>query len=278
MALPITDTRHAFRPLCREIVDLLRALKTEDWERPTIAGAWRVRDVVAHLLDTALRRLSFDRDRSLSPAGAHPAMSDRELVAFINSLNATWIRAAERLSTRVLTDLYAVSSRDLAAFVETLDLQAAAEFPVSWAGETRSLRWLDIGREFTEVWHHGSQIRRAVDAGPFSDPSWLRAVLQIAMHALPSAYRAVPGREGLSVAIRITGSASGEWTLQHRGRTWDIAEGLRPGATAMATMSDEVAWRLFFNGLPLSEVQSAIQLEGDVDLARPLLHARSVIV
>jgi len=28
-------------------------------------------------------------------------------VTFINDLNATWIRAAERLSTRVLSDLYA---------------------------------------------------------------------------------------------------------------------------------------------------------------------------
>ena len=27
-----------------------------------MAGAWRVRDVVAHLLDTALRRLAFHRD------------------------------------------------------------------------------------------------------------------------------------------------------------------------------------------------------------------------
>ena len=69
MPLPITDTRLAFRPLYREIVDLLRTLTAEDWERPTIARAWRVRDVVAHLLDTMLRRLSFHRDRSCGQAG-----------------------------------------------------------------------------------------------------------------------------------------------------------------------------------------------------------------
>ena len=278
MPLPITDTRDAFRPVCREIVDLLRTLVTDDWERPANAGGWRVRDVVAHLLDTALRRLSFHRDRSGPPPGTRPTPTDRELVTFINDLNAAWIRAAERVSTRVLTDLYARASTDLADFVETLDLHASALFAVSWAGETQSVQWLDIGREFTEVWHHGSQIRNAVGAGPFSDPRWLQAVLQIALHALPHAYRDVPGREGVSVSIRITGRASGVWTLHHRGGTWDIDEGLRPGAATIATMSDEVAWRLLFNALPLSEAQSAVQLEGDADLARPLLHARSVIV
>jgi len=103
-------------------------------------------------------------------------------------------------------------------------------------------------------------------------------VLTIAVHALPYVYRDVPGRQGLSVALRVTGRASGTWTLRRSGGTWDLDEGLRPDATAIATMSDEVAWRLFFNALPLSEAQSAVQLEGDVELARPLLHARAVIV
>ena len=277
MPLPITDTREAFRPLCREIVDLLHTLVAEDWERPTIAGGWRVRDVVAHMLDTTLRRLSLHRDRSLPP-GMRPATTDQELVTFINDLNATWIRAAARLSTRVLTDLYTRASTELADFVETLDLRATAVFPVSWAGETQSVQWLDIGREFTEAWHHGSQIRSAVGAGPFSDPSWLQAVLQIALHALPHAYREMQGPQTLSILIRITGRTSGEWTLHRRNGLWDMDEGSQPGAAAIATMSDEVAWRLFFNALPLAEAQSAVQLEGDTDLARPLLDARSVIV
>src|SRR5216683_2331872 len=122
---------------------------------------------------------------ALPISAARPAPTGRDLVAFINTLNATWIRAAERLSPRVLTDLYARASMELADFVETLDPDAAAAIPVSWAGGVHTPQWLDIGREFTEVWHHGSQIRDAVGAGPFSDARWLRAVLQIAMHVLP---------------------------------------------------------------------------------------------
>jgi uncharacterized protein (TIGR03083 family) len=279
MALPITDTRHAFRPLAREIVDLLNRLEPQDWDRPTMAGPWRVRDVVAHLADTALRRLSFHRDRAMPPSPERPVENERDLVDFINALNATWVRAAERLSPRALTDLYAWASTDLANFVETLTLDAPALFPVSWAGEARSALWLDIGREFTEVWHHGSQIREAVGAGPFEDARWLRAVLEIALHALPHAYRTVAGSPGASVAIAITGRSSGTWTLQYRGAAWEIEEGpLVEPATATATMSGEVAWRLFFNALSLREAQSQVRLDGDTALALPLLQARSVIV
>ena len=243
-----------------------------------MARAWRVRDIVAHLLDTALRRLSFHRDGLMPAPKGEQGLAEPDFVLFINTLNATWIRAAERLSPRVLTGLYARASADLADFVETLDPDAAAIFPVSWAGETHSPQWLDIGREFTEVWHHGSQIRDAVGAGPFSDARWLRAVLQIAMHALPFAYRGVPGRPGLSMAIKITGGASGTWTLHYGDGAWDINEGdaIEPATTA--TMADEVAWRLFFNALSLSESQSLVHVAGDAALVQPLLRARSVIV
>ena len=43
-------------------------------------------------------------------------------------------------------------------------------------------------------------------------------------------------------------------------------------------MSDEVAWRLFFNALPLAQAQSIVRVEGDAGLALPLLRARAVIV
>ena len=278
MPLPITDTRHAFRPLSAEIIRLLRALHPADWQRPTMAGSWRVHDVVAHLVDTALRRLSFHRDRAAPPAPERPIASEREFVAFINELNATWVRAARRLSSRALTDLYARASAELADFVEAQNLDDAALFPVSWAGESRSRLWLDIGREFTEVWHHGAQIREAVGAGPFDEPEWLRLVLEIALHALPHAYRSVPGRPGASIAIVVTGRSAGTWALHYRHGAWDIEEGAPARPAATATMSCEAAWRLFFNALPLRDAQAQVRLEGDTAFATPLLSARSVIV
>ena len=243
-----------------------------------MAGAWRVRHVVAHLCDTALRRLSFHRDQRMPSTGPR-GTAERDLTLFINELNATWIRAADRFSPRVLTELYAHASDDLVAFIETLDPLANAVLPVSWTGASASPQWLDIGREFTEIWHHGSQVREAVGAGPFRDSSWLRDVLQISMHALPHAYRAVqPPREDVSVVVEIAGRAPGRWTLRRVGHAWDIDEGASSAPAATIAMSDETAWRLFFNALSPSEAQSSIALGGDLDLARPIFVARAVIV
>jgi hypothetical protein len=243
-----------------------------------MAGAWRVRHIVAHLCDTALRRLSLQRDGHMLPSGPR-GTSERDLTLFINELNATWIRVAERFSSRVLTELYARTSDDLVAFIETLDPLADAMFPVSWAGESASRQWLDTGREFTEIWHHGSQVREAVGAGPFSDPSWLKDVLQISMHALPYTYRTVqPPREDVSVVIEVTGRARGTWTLRRVARAWDIEEGGSPAPTATITMSDETGWRLFFNALSPVEAESQVAVNGSVDLARPVFGARAVIV
>jgi len=278
MSLPLTDTRFFFRPLSAELVALFQSLPAEAWGRPTVAGTWRVRDIVAHLVDTTLRRLSFGRDGAAPPSPQGPVRGDRDFVAYINELNAAWIRAAERLSPRVLTDLYAGASVDLADFVEGLRLDGPALFPVSWAGERESLAWFDIGREFTEVWHHGAQIREAVGAGSYSDPRWLHAVLVLALHALPHAYRDVPGGLQHSLVIDITGDAGGSWTLHGGAGRWDIREGAAPGPSARATISDEVAWRLFFNALSPSAAEALVHLEGDVALGLPLLRARSVIV
>ena len=268
------DTRPFFRPLSREMVDLLRGLDDSDWGRPTSAGSWRVRDVAAHLVDTALRRLSFHRDRLTPPSPE----TGQDFVTFINTLNARWVRTAERLSPRVLTGLYRDAGRELADFVETLDLDGTAVFPVSWAGQTTSPQWLDTGREFTEVWHHGSQIREAVGAGPWPDARWLHAVLQIAMLACPPAYADVPGLPGASVVITVTGRARGVWTLRWRGDRWEIDEGDVADPTTTVTMPDEVAWRLLFNGLTPTEARALVRVDGDTTLALPLLRARAVIV
>jgi len=283
MPLSVVDTRSYFRPLCADIVRLFHSLRDDDWVRPTVAGRWRVRDVAAHLLDTALRRLSMHRD-GLIPDGKPPS-NDRELAALINELNATWVHAASRLSPRVLTDLYEAASTSLADFMESLDLESAAKWPVSWAGQTESRQWFDVGREFTEVWHHGAQIRDAVQAGPFREPRWLRAVLDIAMHALPPTYRREQNLKDGSLALTVTGSSGGGWILERVDDNWRIHEisrheGQKPGseATTRITMTDETAWRLLFNALPPRDVHSLVDIEGDAALAAPLLRTRAIVI
>jgi uncharacterized protein (TIGR03083 family) len=276
--LPPTDTRPFFRPVSRELVALLRGLTAEAWDKPTIAGAWRVRDVVAHILDGSLRRVSFHRDRHTPPAPASPPGSEREFVAFMNGLNAQWVETARRLSPRLLVDLYEPVAAALADFFESLPDDAPALFPVSWAGEAESAGWFDVGREFTELWHHQAQVRDAVGAPPLAEPAWLSAVLLIALRGLPHAYRDTKAASGQAVTIEITGPAGGVFTLLRDAERWTLLSGLEASESARASMSDDSAWRLLFNALTPEQAGTLVTRTGDAGLLGPLLKARSVIV
>jgi uncharacterized protein (TIGR03083 family) len=278
LPVPPTDTRPFFRPVARALVDLLRGLPADAWDKPTIAGAWRVRDVVAHILDGTLRRVSFHRDGLTPPAPEPTPRTEREFVAFIDDLNRRWVDAARRMSPRVLTDLYELAGMALADFVETLPDDAPALFPVSWAGEAESAGWFDIGREFTELWHHQAQVREAVGAPALADPQWLHAVLVIALRGLPHAYRDIPATPGQAVTIAITGAAGGVFTLLRDETRFRLWAGEAPGEAARVTMSDDTAWRLFFNALPPARADELVERRGDPALSAPLLRARSVIV
>jgi uncharacterized protein (TIGR03083 family) len=272
------DTRAFFRPVSTSLVDLLRKLSREDWERPTIARQWVVRDVVAHLLDTTLRRLSFHRDGMKPPPSAETITSERDFVDFINALNAHWIRASKRLSPRVLTDLYERASREVADWFESLSLEAPALFPVSWAGEQASAGWFDVGREFTEVWHHQQQIRMAVGADVPSDPRYLGAVIDVAVRGLPHAFRDVSAAPGQTVVIDISGPAGGRWTLVRGTERWTLSRGEPSAATARVRLDDDAAWKLLFNALPGDDAARTVRVEGPPHLAAALLRARSVVV
>lgn len=273
-----TDTRAFFRPVSSALVGLLRELQPADWERPTVAGAWVVRDVVAHLVDLTFRRLSFHRDGMAPPPPSMPIDSERDFVRFINTVNAEWIVASKRLSPRVLTDLLEKATADLNDWVEGLGPDAPALFGVSWAGEQTSEGWFDIGREFTELWHHQEQIRMAVGAASLEDPRFLQAVIEIAVRGLPHAYRDAAAAEGETVAIDVTGRSGGTWTLTRTGERWTLHVGEPPVPTTRVQMTDDAAWKLLFNALPEGEAAAALRIDGRSPLAAPLLRARSIVI
>jgi uncharacterized protein (TIGR03083 family) len=272
------DTRAMFRPVSRDLVALLRRLAPADWERPTVAGTWLVRDIVAHLLDTTWRRLSFHRDAMTPPPPPGSINSDREFVEFINALNAQWVTAAKRLSPRLLTDLYEDASGEVADWFEALPFDGPALFAVSWAGEQESAGWFDTAREFTELWHHQQQIRMAVGAESLAECLYLRAVIDTALRGLPHAFRDVPAEPGTTLVMHVTGSSGGTWTLMRDTHRWTVRRGEPVAATSRIRLDDDMAWRLLFNALPAAEAARSVQIEGRADLAEALLRARSVIV
>jgi uncharacterized protein (TIGR03083 family) len=267
-----------FRPVSTELVALLNTLPSDGWQRPTIAGSWAVRDVLAHLVDLTFRRLSFHRDRMAPPPPPRPIASERDFVDFINGSNGLWIDASRRFSPRVLTDLFALGSRDLADWFEALPLEAPALFGVSWAGEQTSEGWFDVGREFVELWHHQEQIRMAVGAPSLADPRYLGAVLAIAVRGVAHAYRERDARPGDSVVIEVTGKAGGTWTLLREGTSWHLHGGEPATATTRVRLQEAWAWKLFCHAVKDDAAAGEVQIDGDRSLGEPLFRARAVIV
>jgi uncharacterized protein (TIGR03083 family) len=273
-----TDTRFLFRPVSSALVELLQQLQPDDWQKPTVAGSWAVRDVVAHLVDLTFRRLSFHRDGMPPPPPSISIHSERDFVRFINLLNAEWVNVSIRFSPRVLTDLLGKASSDLADWFESLPADAPGLFGVSWAGEMASEGWFDIGREFTELWHHQEQIRMAVGAPSLDDPWYLKAVIEIAVRGLPHAYREVPAADGETLVLEISGPSGGAYSLTRRGERWILEAGEPVTATTRVRLSDQTAWMLLFNALSQEGMATAIRTEGQPQLAAPLLGARSIVI
>lgn len=271
------DVVPLFEPLHEELVRLLSGLEAAGWERPTVAGSWRVRDVAAHLLDTDLRRISSQRDGWIPPVETSVA-GWADLVRLLNDLNAGWVRVARRLSPRVLTELLAFSGRELAAVVATLDPDAPAPFSVLWAGQTASTNWFDLGREYTEKWHHQAQIRLAVGAAPLDGRRFFHPVLAFSMHALPRALEGEAAPEGTAVSFSVTGEAGGTWSVVRGAAGWRLFEGDAPSPAARVAMDGETAWRLLYNALPAEEARVRVAAEGDGRLVAAVLRARSVMV
>jgi uncharacterized protein (TIGR03083 family) len=270
------DVAELFGPLHRSLIALLRGLQPAQWERPTVAGDWRVKDVAAHLLDGDLRKLSGQRDgHSL---GAKPVKGYRAIVELIDGLNASGVEYGRRLSPRLLTDLLEITGRWVTELVESLDPRAPSWISVLWAGEETSENWLDVGREYTERWHHQMQIRDAVGAPGLLGFRWLRPLLDLSVRALPPAYAGTEAPPGSSISLVVNDLLRMAWTLVREGEGWQLYRGHPPAPTTTVTASPATAWRLFYNALPVERAKKELTIEGEAQLAEPLLRTRSVMV
>jgi len=272
---------HLFRELDGHLLDLLRSLDPEDWGRPTVCSAWTVKDVAAHLLDTALRRLSMQRDGFVPPPPPGPIDSPDRLLAHLHRLNAEWTSAAARLSPRVLIDLMGRASGELADLFEAADPRVPALFPVAWAGEAESAMWFDAAREYTERWHHQRQIADAVGRPTPIDGRRLQfPVLDTFMRALPHTYRDVEAPEGTLVGVRIVGEAGGAWFLRRAVEAWELVADPGDPPDAVATMDQSVAWRFLTKRTNRADALArfpGIRLDGARDYAEPFLEMVSIM-
>lgn len=263
--------------LCKvdaNLVELLRSLTPAEWDFQTVAPQWKVRDVAAHLLDTALRKLSIVRDQYV----AEPVeiRSQQDLVALVNRLNHEGVTVYRRLSPSMLIDLMQTACTQSADFHESVDPRVPAAFNVSWAGEAASLNWFDTARELTERWHHQEQIRLATNRPGIMTPELYYPVLDCFVRGLPHLYRNVDAPDGTTVELVIAGDCGGDWYLAKGASGWSFVEPSNPCA-ACVTVPQEVAWLVFTKGIDRGVARSQTGISGDICLGEKIIELIAIV-
>lgn len=268
-----TLTSHLFPRLSTRLLELLSGLSPQEWSAPAVKQ-WNVKDVVAHLLDSSMRRLSIGRDGYWGEPfdGSTP----EEFKAFLHKLNRDWVVGMKRVSPQVLCELLEYSERELATFFDALHPHAPALFAVSWAAEEQSENWFDIAREYTERWHHQQQIRDAVGKPGIMTDELYTPVLETFVRALPVAYRSLRAENGTTVVFEVTGHIAEQWTLVHQSGVWKLMKGAAENPNCKVSVAAESAWKLFTNGLTSEETEQELKVTGDARLAEPCFTVRAI--
>jgi uncharacterized protein (TIGR03083 family) len=266
---------HLLRKVDDKLIDLLGSLTPGEWDLQTIAPLWKVRDVAAHLLDTALRKLSAVRDKShVEPVDIR---SPQDVVTLVNRLNQEGVTVYRRLSPPVLIEMMKVASHESASFHEALDPFAPAAFPVSWAGEVTSLNWFDTARELTERWHHQQQIRLATNRPGLMTPDLYHPVLDCFMRGMPHLFRDVEAPVDTALLLEITGECGGCWFLSKGLTGWSLANPSSGDFAARVAIRQELAWRLFTKGIDRDLARAQIDIQGNHDLGEKALHLTAIV-
>jgi uncharacterized protein (TIGR03083 family) len=269
---PRIDARDVLVTDRAALLDLLRGLDPQDWERPTAAAPWVARDVVAHLLGDDLGRLARTRDGHTA-GGPRP---DETFPAFIHRLNDEWVTAAARLSPRLLVDLLEATLPQVLDLWRNADLDATGD-PASWAGPEPAPVWLDCARDFTEYWVHRQQVREATGRTGEEDPAALHTVLDTFLRAMPHTLAGQRPPEGSTVAVAVGGPGGGRWAWRRAGGRWWPADAEGPATAEVVTGDAGVLWRLCVRMIEPDEARQRVRVTGDQDLAAAALEIVSII-
>ena len=270
------QTLHLFHVLDELLLDLLRSLRPEQWQWPTIAKRWTVKDIAAHLLDGNLRALSISRDHYEGETiGGFESYGD--LVAHLNARNAIWTDAAKGLSPEVLMELLAVTGPRYMAHLMSLPPHDAAVFSVAWAGEEQSANWFHIAREYTEKFLHQQQIREAVGSQRLMTRELYHPFIDTLMRGLPHTYRHVEAPVGAAVAVHVRTELGGVWTVVKGDHAWQLSDAGSLLPVASVYLDPETAWKLFSKGIRPDEAIDRVEISGDRTLGQIALQMVSVM-
>ncbi len=261
----------------KQLLELFSELEAEDWEKPTICAGWTVKDIGLHLLGDDIGYLSRARDHFSNPFFRGKDLHEwKSLVANINEANELWVKATARISSKLLSDLLALTGQQFYDYVQSLD-QMATGGVVSWAGPDPAPMWLDIAREYTERWVHQQQIRDAVKKPGLKEKRFFHPVLDTFVRALPHTYKDIPVADTTVLEFVVTGEAGDAWYLVGEANRWSLSKRVEHQPIAVVTMDQETCWRLFTKGMGKNQAKAKATIEGDQKLGENLLETVSII-
>lgn len=273
--IPIA-TAHLFPVLDKLLLELLSSLSPEEWQSPTIAKLWTVKDIAAHLLDGNLRTLSASRDQFFGETAAN-IHTYADLVAYLNQLNGTWVNACKRLSPAVILHLLKSSGQPFCAHMAALPPFEPAVFSVAWAGQKQSLNWFHIAREYTEKFIHQQQIRDAVGKQALFNKELFYPFIATSMYALPHTFKNVDAPIGTGINVIISTEIGGDFSIVKTDLNWELKDHLQTNAAASVVMDPDTAWKLFSKGISAQQAQPHIQITGDDILGERVLNMVAVM-
>lgn len=261
--------------LDEKLLQLLKSLTTDEWQKKTIAKLWTVKDVVAHLLDGNLRILSILRDNY---SGEKPTIhSYQDLVDFLNRLNADWVKAMKRVSPELLIFLLEVTGPQFYNYFKSANPFDKSLFAVDWAGETESKNWMEIAREYTEKWLHQQQIRDAVGKQGLLILELYYPFIDIFMLALPHTFRSVTADNGTTIKITITTDIGGSWFLTRTDSKWTLTKDCLQVPVTEVAIDPDISWKLFSKSLRPEQIRDKVEIQGNQKLGEAVLTMVSVM-
>ena len=269
-ARPIIETKHLFTILDDKLIELLSSLTAEEWNRPTIAKLWTVKDIVAHLLDTNIRGISILRDGYLNVPPSN-IQSYQELINYLNTLNADWVNAMKRASPQALIALHQSTSKDYIAAVTALPPFEKAVFGVAWAGEEESYNWFHVAREYTEKFIHQQQIRKAVGKEGILTKELFYPFIDTFMQGMPYTFSNTVAAEGTVVKITVTTEIGGHWFVERTNNAWQLTASSNNPIAAHVSIDPDTAWKLFSKGITPQQAYTQTTIVGNETLAKTAL-------
>lgn len=262
-------------------VAMLRSLSDNEWRLPTACTGWNVHDVALHILGGLQANVSRRRDGHPGNfAEFAPARGDlddyQRLVETLNAWNEAWVLASRRISPVLTTDLINGAGRRFEDYVRSLDVMRLGE-PIGWAGPDPAPVWLDIAREYTEVWTHLAQIREATGRDTVDAPRLFAPVIATFAHGIPHALREIHRPPGTVLRVIVRGVAGGEWWIGSSSERWVLLDTAPLEVHASIAVDEVLAWRLATKGMDPVDASHFVEVEGDRELAEGFLNLVAIL-